>query len=273
MRRILPLLGMALLISAPPCLASKWRTFENCTLVPNESNDGDSFHVKVKRREYIFRLYFADTPETDMSFPDRVAEQADYWGIGQKAAVRLGHQAANFTRKFLADGFTVYTKMDDARGRSDKERFYAIVMVGEKNLSEELVRNGLARIFGQDTDLPDGTRSTPFWWRLKTAEREAKKNRLGAFSPDIEAASAEEATNQIAPPPLAAPILAERDVVLAYTIPVFSMKEPFQQIGNLQRGAQVRVLGAESASMVRIRFTGAEGRIFEAQCRRVDLGL
>ena len=273
MRRILPLLGMVFLISTPPCLANKWRMYENCTLVPNESNDGDSFHVKVKRREYIFRLYFTDTPETDMSFPDRVAEQADYWGISQKAAVRLGHQAANFTRKFLADGFTVYTKMDDARGRSDKERFYAIVMVGEKTLSEELVRNGLARVFGEDTDLPDGTKAQLFWWRLKTAEREAKKNRLGAFAPDIETASAEKTTNQTAPPQLDAPALAERDVTLAYPTPVFSLKEPFQQVGQLQRGAQVRVLGAVSATMLRVRFAGSSGQSLEAQCRRVDLGM
>jgi hypothetical protein len=163
--------------------------------------------------------------------------------------------------------------MDDARGRSDKERFYATVMVGEKNLSEELVRNGLARIFGTDTDLPDGTRSTTFWWRMKTAEREAKKNHVGAFAPDVETASAGEAIDKPAEQQLAVPVLSERDVTIAYTIPVFSMKEPFQQIGNLQRGAQVRVLGAESANMVRIRFTGEEGRIFEAQCRRVDLGL
>jgi len=273
MRRILLLFGMVLLISAPPCLAGKWRIYEGCTLVPSESNDGDSFHVKVKRREYIFRLYFADTPETDMSFPERVAEQAKYWGISDKAAVRLGHDAARFTRKFLENGFTVHTQMADARGRSDKERFYAIVMVGEKNLSEELARNGLARIFGMDTDLPDGTSSTTFWWRMKTAEREAKKNRVGAFAPDVETASAAGAPDKPAEQQLAIPIIPERDIVLAYTIPVFSMKEPFQQIGNLQRGAQVHVLGAESASMIHIRFTGAEGKVFEAQCRRVDVGL
>lgn len=273
MRRIPLWLGIVLLMSAPPGLADKWRTFENCTLVPNPSNDGDSFHVKVKRSEYIFRLYFADAPETDMSFPDRVAEQADYWGISPKAAVRLGHLAANFTRQFLADGFTVYTKMDDARGRSDKERFYAIVTVGEKTLSEELVRNGLARVFGADTDLPDGTKTQLFWWRLKTAEREAKKNRLGAFSPDIERASADETTGPSMPPPAAGPGLVERDVTLAYPVPVFSLKEPFQQVGQLQRGAQVRVLGTVSATMVRVRFAGSPGQILEAQCRRVDLGM
>jgi endonuclease YncB( thermonuclease family) len=270
MRRISLLLGMLLLMSAPPCLADKWRMHENCTLVPNESNDGDSFHVKVKRTEYIFRLYFADCAETDDSVPDRVKDQAEYWGISEKAAIRLGKDAAKFTRKYLENGFTVWTQMHEAMGRSDKNRYYAVVMVGEKNLAEELVRNGLARIFGQDTDLPDGTKSTTFWWRLKTAEREAKKNRVGAFSPDIETAAEEANPNA---PQSAVPVLAERDVILAYSIPVFSLKEPFQQVGQLQRGAQVRVLSAVSATMVRVRFAGTPGQMLEAQCRRVDVGM
>jgi len=272
MRKMLRLLGMVLLISAPPCLADKWRILENCTLVPNESNDGDSFHVKCGRREYLFRLYFADAPETDNSIEERVAEQAEYWGISEKAAIRLGRKAAVFTRKFLENGFTVYTQFDDARGRSGKNRFYAQVKVGELDLAEELVRHGFARVFGQDTDLSDGTRATTFWWRLKTAEREAKRNRLGAFSADVEVAAEEETTRRAAKQ-LAVPIIPGRDVVLANTIPLFSLKKPFQQIGLLRRGDQVRVMGIVSASMLRVRFTGASGQMFEAQCRRMDLGL
>jgi endonuclease YncB( thermonuclease family) len=180
---------MVLLISDSPCFADKWRILEKCALIPNESNDGDSFHVKYKRREYIFRLYFVDTPETDHRIEKRVAEQAEHWGISEEAAIGLGHEAARFTHKFLENGFTAYTRFNDARGSSDKGRFFAQVKVGERDLAEELVRNGLARIFGQGTDLSDGMRSTQFWWRLKTAEREAKRNRLGAFSADVEKAT------------------------------------------------------------------------------------
>ena len=242
-------------------------------LASNESNDGDSFHAKYRRREYIFRLYFVDTPETDSEIDERVAEQAKYWGISEKAAIRLGHQAAQFTQKFLENGFTIYTQFEDARGRSAKERFYAQVKVGERDLAEELVRHGLARLVGQDTDLSDGTRATTFWWRLKTAEREAKRNHRGAFSADVETALAEDTTNQTAPGRWAIPIIPEQDVVLTYAMPVFSLKKPFQQVGLLQRRARVRVMGAVSASMLRVRFIGASGRMFEAQCRRVDLGL
>ena len=41
--------------------ADEWQTIRNCRLIENESNDGDSFHVKADGKEHIFRLYFVDT--------------------------------------------------------------------------------------------------------------------------------------------------------------------------------------------------------------------
>jgi hypothetical protein len=55
----------ALLAACPfLVLAEEWQTLRNCRLVPNEWNDGDSFHVSHQGQEYIFRLYFADAPES-----------------------------------------------------------------------------------------------------------------------------------------------------------------------------------------------------------------
>ena len=42
-----------------------WVTLSDCHYVPNNSNDGDSFHVKAGEKEYIFRLYFVDAPEIE----------------------------------------------------------------------------------------------------------------------------------------------------------------------------------------------------------------
>ena len=80
-------LGAALLAGlvaarVEPCRAEgRWWTYESCRLIPNEAHDGDSFHVQTKSDHYIFRLYFVDCAETDDSFPERVREQAKYWGI------------------------------------------------------------------------------------------------------------------------------------------------------------------------------------------------
>lgn len=142
--------------------------------------DGDSFHIRTRRAEYVFRLYFVDTPETGMDYPDRVREQAEYWGLTDAQALEIGAKAREFTREFLRDGATVWTRRQDAQGQGSK-RYYALVQSGETDLAVELVRQGLARVYGMGTDLPDGTRESRRWAELRRAESEARKERRGAW--------------------------------------------------------------------------------------------
>ena len=67
-----------LLCFCSPAIANEWQTIRNCRLIENESNDGDSFHVKADGEERIFRLYFVDTPEAESGgyVEGRVGEQA-----------------------------------------------------------------------------------------------------------------------------------------------------------------------------------------------------
>jgi len=48
--------------SAPQ--AQAFQRLDNCRLIADAYNDGDSFHVKADGKEWIFRLYFVDAPET-----------------------------------------------------------------------------------------------------------------------------------------------------------------------------------------------------------------
>lgn len=155
---------------------------EHCHLMPNPANDGDSFHVRANGKEFIFRLYFTDTPETEDRFPERVAEQAAYFGIKPEAALRIGKIAAEFTRAKLSKEFTVYTRFQFAKGESRLPRYYAFVMVGDQTLEELLVGNGLARVFGMPAILPDGTRPKDFEEHLRTLEAKAKSQKLGGWS-------------------------------------------------------------------------------------------
>ncbi|MEM7395334.1 MAG: hypothetical protein AAF492_23630, partial [Verrucomicrobiota bacterium] len=110
--------------------ANKWEVWERCTLYEDEyANDGDSFKVRKENATYVYvlRLYFVDAPETEDSFPERVKEQADYWGITEKQALKLGKEASKFTKKFLSKPFTVYTRKEDARGRGKKNRYYCMI--------------------------------------------------------------------------------------------------------------------------------------------------
>jgi endonuclease YncB( thermonuclease family) len=151
---------------------------DGCTLVPNKSNDGDSFYVRTAYgRTIVPRLYFVDTPEGDTKKPDRLAEQAEYFGITPEQAITVAQEAAAFTSENLAATFVVWTRWSN----STLGRVFAIVTVNERDLNELLVENGLARIYGEQTPLPDGRDSRKYLARLAEIEARAKRDRKGAW--------------------------------------------------------------------------------------------
>jgi len=233
----------------------KWRQYEGCTLIEHPSNDGDSFHTRVNRRHYIFRLYWVDAPETDMSYPERVQAQADYFGIAPADVIRFGKEAARFTRDFLKEPYTVHSKLADARGNSERDRDYANVQVGDKFLHIELARAGLARIHGLMETSPNMPAEDFMRRRLQEAEREAKAAKRGAWS------VGQGSGNTIA---------GER--VLTRTVTVLDPENPSRTLGLLRAGAAVTILGAETPTLIKIRFkVGDEDR--EGLCQRAELGL
>ena len=262
LRMLLALL--ALLLTAAPAEA-KWRTYEDCRPIANDFNDGDSFHVRVKRRHYIFRLYYVDTPESDTTLTNRIAEQAAYWEIDEDRIPALAKDAAEFTKKFLKDGFTVYTERIDARGRSQRKRYFAMVKAGDTYLSEALVGAGLARIYGIMGDLPDGTRENKYLARLRAAEREAKRHRRGAW------AAPSRTRTPSGMKRLALPEVEPQTVTLDKPLTLYSLKTS-RLAGSLPAGARVQVLGMEAPGMLRIRFK-RDDKTYEAKCRRAELGL
>jgi competence ComEA-like helix-hairpin-helix protein len=158
-----------------------WVTLTDCQYLPNVANDGDSFHVRAKGREYIFRLYFVDSPETDNSLPDRVAEQSRYFGATTPQTLQIGLEAEKFTRQQLAQPFTVRTCKQDARGRSRLKRYFAFVQIGNADLGEQLVANGLARVYGASNEAPEMNTPEVEWRKLEQFERKAKDQKVGGW--------------------------------------------------------------------------------------------
>ena len=255
--------------------AKKWREYTDCQMIPSEANDGDSFHVKagnIKSKTYLFRLYFTDTPESESSLPERLKEQADYFGIADPAnVVKAGKEAAKFTADFLKNGFTVHSRLSDALGRSQMDRDYAMVMVGNLDLGTELVRNGLARVYGSGTDLselePYG-KSEDFWWkRLRGAEMEAKQAKRGAWA--YSGAPASRIDSLFAPRQV-----AEQDVVLSRPIYLYPLDpRNVQPLGQLKAGLTVRVIKGATPDKAQVRFTSSSGQVYEGLARFVDLGI
>src|SRR5437762_4984495 len=84
-----------------------WIVLENCRLIPNPANDGDSFHVSAAQKEYIFRLYLVDAPETDALVPTRLVEQAKYFQLSVPQTIEVAEVAKEFVRERLTKPFTV----------------------------------------------------------------------------------------------------------------------------------------------------------------------
>ena len=264
--RVWPILLVLLVAAVDSRAERKWREKEGCTLIDNPANDGDSFHVKWHTQQYLFRLLFVDTCESEGSLPDRIAEQAAYFGISSPDVIRAGKEAKKFSENWLKkDSFTAFTQFDDAMGRSKMDRDYAMITRGDEDLAVELVRNGLARIFGKQ-EVPDDLASVQtIRFRLKKAELEAKEGKRGAWGYAAPAGPGGL--------PVTVPNIPEQKIVTSRTFPVYSLASASQTLGYLTPGKEITVLKAESAAMVRIRFSTAAGQVIEAQCRRVDVGL
>ena len=150
----------------------------------NESNDGDSFHVKADGEERIFRLYFVDTPEADADdsrVQDRIAKQAAEFGISEEESVEIGKKAAAFTRAVLSRPFKVTTCGQDAMGGSRLKREYAMIETADgEDLGEMLVSRGLARSFGEDAAL-GAEKASDLRAKYDRLEAQARREKLGAW--------------------------------------------------------------------------------------------
>lgn len=175
--RWLAVLSIVMLCVQPCDAAKPWQVLEGCQLVENWRNDGDSFRVHWNGGEFILRLYFADTPESDYRYRDRTKAQAAYFGITEDQAVEVGKLAREFTRNALKDGFSVRTRWQGVFGGEKTVRKYGIVTVPEGDLAELLVANGLARIHGMGI----GGKTWEEVERLKVLEAQAKAEKRGAW--------------------------------------------------------------------------------------------
>jgi DNA uptake protein ComE-like DNA-binding protein len=158
-----------------------WIVLNNCRLIANPANDGDSFHVSAGEKEYLFRLYFVDAPETDEMIPGRLVEQAKYFTVTVPQAIEVGQAAKQFTHAKLSEPFRVFTRMSDAMGDSKIPRVYAFVQARDGDLGEQLVRNGLARNFGFKSAPPGLKNSRVEVEKLQQLEDQARQEKIGGW--------------------------------------------------------------------------------------------
>ncbi len=78
-------------------------------------------------------------------------------------------------------------QIDTITGFPGAERLcsYAFTLVKGQNLAEDLVENGLARIYGLRANWPDGPRSATFLNILKNLELTAREKRRGVWDEKV----------------------------------------------------------------------------------------
>lgn len=158
-----------------------WKTLKNCKLIDNKSNDGDSFHVSHQNKEYVFRLYMVDCPETKYEYTERIIKQMEYFQSNHPQIIQIGEISKEFTKAFLKKPFTIVTKGEDALGSGTTKRIYGFVInSNNKDLGEILLQNGLARSFGK---YPSGPKIDPsIKINYDLLQDKAKENQVGAWS-------------------------------------------------------------------------------------------
>jgi competence ComEA-like helix-hairpin-helix protein len=158
-----------------------WVVLENCRLILNPANDGDSFHISSADKEYVVRLYLVDAPEIEGTDPHRLIDQARYFDITVPQAIEVGEAARDFARERLSEPFRVFTRMAAGMGRSNIPRVYGFLQTEEGDLGEQLVRDGLARIYGAKVVPPGFESVQPEIIKLEQLEDAARKEKIGGW--------------------------------------------------------------------------------------------
>ncbi len=247
---------------------AEWEEWERCALLADRYMDGDSFYIETSDGGvYIIRIYFVDAPETDDRFPERLEEQAEYFGITVPENLKVGDMATDFAKEFMKEPFTVHTRKQGARGASDSPRYFGFIENNAgKFLHEELVRYGLGRVYGMPAPRPDGLSPARVWSRLREVREEAKARKVGGweFNPEIERAARFSV--------MSSAFEAGKKVATTGTVYIYSENPPHNIIGALRSGAELTLHEMKENGFVIVSFE-AGGKTIRGACMKRDLNL
>lgn len=262
MKRIL-----LLLCAVSMSVFSDWTVLKNCHLAESESNDADSFLVECDdgfrgETKNRFRLYFVDAAETDRNSDfkrERLKEQAAYWGSDDPDfALQMGLRASQTVSRMLRKGFTLYTQGEYAPTMG-APRYYALLRVKNQWLDEILVSEGLVRIYGNGSTLPDGSDAKGHWRKLHELERIAKEKKMNGWR--NASAGSEEISDRTE--------FERYDTIALRDVWIYSTKDG-RKITVIGKGTSVSVIAVEEGSRLRIRFE-KNGAVYEGLCEKGSL--
>lgn len=166
----------------------EFRIFPKARLIESRANEADTLRVKLSdtEDEHIFVLYYVDALDASLTHPQRVQDQARYFGVSSQRIIEEGQRATQYVTQLLKDHpFTVMTRWEEVPGLS---RYYALILVevrpGKKvYLADLLVQNGYARVGGVTSSLPGDARSiNDYALELQVLRRLAQQNKAGIWA-------------------------------------------------------------------------------------------
>jgi endonuclease YncB( thermonuclease family) len=166
----------------------QFKIFPKAQLIESRANEADTLRIKVSdtEDEHIFVLYFVDAPDISLIHPQRVQEQARYFGVSSQRVIEEGQRAAQYVTKLLNEHpFTVMTRWEEVPGLS---RYYALILVEISPgkpvyLADLLVQQGFARVAGVTSSLPADARSiNDYALELQALKRHAQQSKAGIWA-------------------------------------------------------------------------------------------
>jgi len=245
-----------------------YTVLKNAKLDTSGYFDGDSYTIRGDDgKQYVFRLYMVDCPESDTSLKSRIDEQAAFWRTHPSDIIKYGKKSTQAVEKLLrGKSLTVYTRWADARGGGRHRRYFAYIEVDGEFVSEILVRDGWARSYGQIAHRPDGKSSDSVRNLYDRLSNQARASRKGAWAGKTKAAEKED--------PVARALRGDTQVA-SRMIPVYSSKEPSRHVTFIRSGQKVTVLNeADTEGYMRVRWKSHEdNKVYEALAKKSDLGI
>lgn len=166
----------------------EFRIFPKARLIESRANEADTLRIKLSdtEDEHIFVLYYVDALDSSLTHPQRVQDQARYFGVSSQRIIEEGQRAVQYVTQLLKDHtFTVMTRWEEVPGLS---RYYALILVevrpGKKvYLADLLVQNGYARVAGVTSSLPGDARSiNDYALELQVLRRLAQQSKAGIWA-------------------------------------------------------------------------------------------
>jgi endonuclease YncB( thermonuclease family) len=166
----------------------EFKIFPKARLIESRANEADTLRIKVSdtEDEHIFVLYFVDAPDISLTHPQRVQEQARYFGVSSQRIVEEGQRAVQYVTQLLKEHpFTVMTRWEEVPGLS---RFYALILVEispgkQVYLADLLVQQGYARVAGVTSSLPADARSiSDYALELQELRKRAQQSKAGIWA-------------------------------------------------------------------------------------------